>query len=284
MDWIKYLMFKWLMAAVYFGLLFAVLLLFPASVWPFLVAVYGLYAFYSIAVTDAEVSREYDLRPLTPWDVADYAQFRAWLAQSAREAGLSREPHYAVAESDIPNAFAVGGLRGIVIFTTGALKLWTPEELAAVAGHELKHLASRDSLPAMLGGAWLQLLGWISAWLHRIAQESATMISGMASVFALVLDVALAVTSYLADLSMAQRSRYAEHQADLAGARLTSAAAMISALAKLEAKRPHFTVDENHPKWSAGWIAERLHASHPPTAVRIRFLEAAAERGEIRAV
>ncbi|HYF80106.1 MAG TPA: M48 family metallopeptidase [Symbiobacteriaceae bacterium] len=286
MGFIRHIIFKWMIALVYFGVVFSLLLLFPASVSAVLLVVYAAFAFWTLAVADSEYSRAASLRPLTRWDVADFENFRARLKYAAEDAGLRREPYYAIEVDEIPNAYAVGGLRGIVVFTTGSLKLLTPDELMAVAGHELQHLASRDALPAVLGGAWLQLLGWISAVFRRTSDVDASsgsqIIGVIAGVIALALDAALAVVGWLAYVTLAQRSRYDENQADLTGARIVSASVMISALQKVEEKSKEYVRRQRNARWSPAWVSEQLHASHPPTEERIRFLQAAAERGEVR--
>ncbi|HWI52353.1 MAG TPA: M48 family metallopeptidase [Symbiobacteriaceae bacterium] len=281
MDWLRHVGLKWLMAVLYFALIFGLILLFPVWARVILLVVYVLSALWSLLVLDAQVSREYDLRPLTRWDVPEYDRFRSWLRQAAADAGLRREPHYAVMEDEVPNAMAFGGTRGIVVFTTGILRTLTPTELAAVAGHELKHLSSRDSLPAILGGVWLQIVGYIAALFQRIARTSGGLVGAVAVVIGAVLEFALWVVAWLASITMAQRSRYDELQADLTGARLTSGGAMISALQKLERRSKEFHRQERLAKWSAAWISERMHASHPPMETRVQALRAAAERGEI---
>jgi len=58
---------------------------------------------------------------------------------------------FAVAESDIVNAFALPGGQ-IVIFSALLDKLQTPEELAALLGHEVAHVKEQHSLKAMARG------------------------------------------------------------------------------------------------------------------------------------
>ncbi|WP_254769110.1 M48 family metalloprotease [Salinilacihabitans rarus] len=56
-------------------------------------------------------------------------------------------PAVAVADADVPNSFAVGGLRsGTVVVSRGLLDRLDPAELDAVLAHELAHLTNRDAL------------------------------------------------------------------------------------------------------------------------------------------
>ena len=67
------------------------------------------------------------------------------------------KPRVAIADTDLPNAFATGRSpnRSVVCVTTGILRTLTAEELEGVLAHELSHVAHRDVLVmtvAVLGG------------------------------------------------------------------------------------------------------------------------------------
>lgn len=272
---------KWVLAAIYLGLSFLLILLFPT--WlrlPLLAA--GVLSFaWNYWSNETAVGRSMNLRPLTRWDVPGDPAFLDRLEEAARAAGLRRSPVWAVAEDEWLNAYAVGGRQGVVALTTALLKQLPPDELLAVVGHELQHLAARDGLPAMIGGGWMALIGSLSGLLRRTGCEGAVLASALAGLAALFLDLCLSVVGWVAEGFLAKRSRLEEHLADLAGARLTSASTMSTALARLEERHP--SRGAGLPRWSAAWIARRLHASHPPTSDRIHFLRSAAERGEVRA-
>lgn len=280
-----YLVMRWGMAVLYMAVLLAVLLVFPTWLWPYLLGAYAVFLVWTYWTLERAFALERELRPLTRWDVPDYDNFRARLRQACDEFGLRQEPVWAVETDDEPNAWALAGRRGIVGFTTGLLRLHPPEEIVAIVGHELKHIASRDNLPAVMGGVWLSQLGWMSAKIRETAYASQHWLAEtLGLVFAFVLDLALLIASSLAEVLLAKRSRMEEHMADLAGARLTSGAVMIAALTRLEGwAAEHSPTKRDFPRWSPGWIMHRLHASHPPHAERVHFLSAALERGDLRA-
>src|SRR3954449_9794211 len=58
------------------------------------------------------------------------------------------KPRIAVADSDVPNAFAMGRSqkKATVCATTGIMRVLSPAELEGVLGHELTHVKNRDVL------------------------------------------------------------------------------------------------------------------------------------------
>jgi predicted Zn-dependent protease len=68
--------------------------------------------------------------------------------------------HFAILDSDEPNAFASPG--GIVLVTLGLLRLCENEdELAAVLAHEVAHVARRDGINAISEARWAEVLSFI---------------------------------------------------------------------------------------------------------------------------
>ena len=58
------------------------------------------------------------------------------------------KPKIAVADTDVPNAFAIGRSQksATVCATTGIMKTLSPSELEGVMAHELTHVKNRDVL------------------------------------------------------------------------------------------------------------------------------------------
>jgi len=76
----------------------------------------------------------------------EYPDLHARVQRLATTADL-KKPTVAVIDSDAPNAFATGGLRGgrTVAVTTGLLDSLAGDELDAVIAHELAHIHNRDA-------------------------------------------------------------------------------------------------------------------------------------------
>jgi heat shock protein HtpX len=150
------------------------------------------------------------------------------------------KPRVAIAEVDLPNAFATGRSprRAVICVTTGLLRRLEPEELDGVLAHELSHIAHRD-VAVMTVASFLGVLAGLVA---RVALYSG-MLGGRGRrsnqdnnfvLVALLVTVVSAVVYAVSFLLIRALSRYRELAADRAGAILTgSPAALASALTKV---------------------------------------------------
>jgi heat shock protein HtpX len=147
------------------------------------------------------------------------------------------KPRVAVAEVDLPNAFATGRSpkRAVVCVTTGIRSMLTPEELEAVLAHELSHVAHRDVLVMTVASSAGIIAGMVTRsfqfggfGLARRGKDA-----GGAIGFVVVLVVSLVVYA-ISFLLLRLLSRYRELCADRSGAYLTQKpAALASALQKI---------------------------------------------------
>jgi len=138
------------------------------------------------------------------------------------------KPRVAVADTDLPNAFATGRSpsRSVVCVTTGLLRKIDAEELEGVLAHELSHVAHRDVLVMTLASS----AGIIAGLLTRSMQFGGFGLFGGRGrnnnnaaglpVWLVVLLVSLVVYA-ISFLALRLLSRYRELCADRSGAYLT---------------------------------------------------------------
>ncbi len=147
------------------------------------------------------------------------------------------KPRLAVAQADMPNAFATGRSprAAIVCVTTGLMRRLNPDELEAVLSHELSHIAHRDVAVMTIAS----FLGVVAGLLTRLAFYSGFFgggrrgrDSGVPAVLVIVL--ASIIVYALSFLLTRALSRYRELSADRSGAILTGRpSSLASALAKI---------------------------------------------------
>lgn len=151
------------------------------------------------------------------------------------------------------NAFAVGVNEKDATVAMGEplIATLTPDETAAVIGHELGHIVSGDMRRMMLMRTFQNATVWFG-------------------VFQGLKQIARWLICWIAEFAILAFSRKREYWADAIGAALASKEAMIGALQKLE-KAPDLTSAENtHARFM---FRGRALATHPTTADRIRALQ-----------
>jgi heat shock protein HtpX len=150
------------------------------------------------------------------------------------------KPRVAIADTDIPNAFATGRnpKHAVVCATTGILRRLEPQELEGVLSHELSHVAHRDV--AVM--TFASFLGMAAGLFTRMALYSGLFGGGYddddnnsngALAFFAILAVSMVVYAISFVLTRTL-SRYRELSADRSGALLTGRpSALASALQKV---------------------------------------------------
>ena len=149
------------------------------------------------------------------------------------------KPRVAIADTQLPNAFATGRSpeRSVVCVTTGILKTLDAEELEGVLAHELSHVAHRDVLVMTVAasagivagmvtrGAQFGALGWGRS---RNNNDNG---GGLGFFAVLIISLVVYAVSFLL---LRLLSRYRELSADRSGAYLTQRpSALASALRKI---------------------------------------------------
>jgi heat shock protein HtpX len=127
------------------GLLYAALVgaLFAAGASGVLIlAIAGGLFVFQLFASDKLALRAMGARVVTP---AEAPELHAMIERLCIQADLPK-PKIAVADTEMPNAFALGRSQktATVCATTGIMKTLTPSELEGVMAHELSHVKNRD--------------------------------------------------------------------------------------------------------------------------------------------
>ena len=210
-----------------------------------------------------------------------------WLVDTVRHhaqnAGIGM-PEVAIYDAPEMNAFATGMSRNhaLVAVSTGLLQQMDRQQVAAVLGHEIGHVANGDMVTLTLIQGVLNTLVIVAArivgrlvdsWLSggRDSREG-TGIGYFVSVIVLQL-----VFGLFASMIVMAFSRWREFRADAAGARLAGRGAMISALQRLQLNHGESTLPKSMAAFGiSGPLAQglqRLFMSHPPLDERIAALQ-----------
>jgi heat shock protein HtpX len=209
-----------------------------------------------------------------------------WLLDTVRrfaETAHIAMPEVGIFESPTPNAFATGARKNaaLVAVSTGLLRSMRREEVEAVVGHEIAHVANGDMVTLTL------ITGVVNTFVVFLARvigslvDSATRGNSQSSgpgigYFATVM-VSQLVLGLFASMIVAWFSRKREFRADAGGAYLAGTRSMIGALEAL--KRAHspkplpqqfqaFGINGGIPQGM-----QKLFMSHPPLDERIAALE-----------
>ncbi|SCK14233.1 zinc metalloprotease HtpX [Streptomyces sp. WMMB 322] len=196
------------------------------------------------------------------------------------------KPKVAMAESDVPNAFATGRSQrnSMVCATTGLMRRLEPEEVEGVLSHELSHVAHRDVAVMTIAS----FLGVLAGVLTRVALWSGLSGAGRndqsgLGIILLVVPLVSIVVYILSFMLTRLLSRYRELSADRAGALLTGRpSALASALTKVTGqmsriptrdlrKAEPFNAFFFAPAFSGETVAT-LFSSHPPLERRLEQL------------
>jgi heat shock protein HtpX len=209
-----------------------------------------------------------------------------WLLQTverqARAAGI-KTPEVAIYDSPEPNAFATGANKNaaLVAVSTGLMRAMTQEEVEAVLGHEVGHVANGDMVTLTLVqgvvNTFVIFLSRVIAYaVDSFLKRGSDSNSGPGFAYYGVSMVMQIVLGIGASMIVAAFSRYREFRADEAGATLAGKRKMIAALQRLQSFKD---APSQLPKeMTAFGIREGLmgmFSSHPPLEKRIAALQAA---------
>jgi len=199
----------------------------------------------------------------------------------AQKAGIGM-PEVAVFEGD-PNAFATGAFKNsaLVAVSTGLLHSMSREEVEAVIGHEVAHVANGDMVTmTLIQGVMNTFVVFLSRvigyFVDKVVLRNDREGPGIGYyITTIVLDIVLGV---LAAVIVAWFSRQREYRADAGAAALMGRKQpMINALARLGGLNPAELPQSIQAMGIAGKPSGlmALFSSHPPIEDRIRALQQA---------
>lgn len=210
-----------------------------------------------------------------------------WLVDTVRRhaqnAGIGM-PEVAVYDAPEMNAFATGMSKNhaLVAVSSGLLQQMDREQIAAVLGHEIGHVANGDMVTLTLIQGVLNTLVIVAArivgrlvdsWLSGGRDNRG---GGGIGYFVSVMVLQL-VFGLFASMIVMAFSRWREFRADAAGAKLAGRGAMISALQRLQLNHGESTLPKTMAAFGiSGPLAQglqRLFMSHPPLEERIAALQ-----------
>jgi heat shock protein HtpX len=205
----------------------------------------------------------------------------AWIVQTvqtfAQKAGIGM-PEVAIYDG-APNAFATGAFKNsaLVAVSTGLLQNMTREEVEAVIGHEVAHVANGDMVTMTLIQGVMntfvvflsRVIGYaVDSFLRRGDDRSGPGIGYM--VTTIVLDIVL---GFVAAIIVAWFSRQREFRADAGAAGLMGRKQpMINALARLGGLTPGELPKTMQAMGITGSLG-KLFSTHPPMEERIAALQ-----------
>ncbi|MBC3842287.1 zinc metalloprotease HtpX [Streptacidiphilus sp. 4-A2] len=221
-----------LLYVVFVGVLIVVL----KGAWPIVVIVAGGLFIAQFWFSDKIAAFSMGAREVTP---QEYPELHGAVDRLCALADMAK-PRVAVAQSDVPNAFATGRneKNAVVCVTTGLLRRLEPAELEGVLAHELSHIAHRDVMVMTIAG----FLGVLAGVITRIGVQFG-MFGGFdrrdnrddnSGMIMLVVIAVSAVAYAISFLLTRMLSRYRELSADRSAALLTGRpSALASALTKV---------------------------------------------------
>jgi len=207
---------------------------------------------------------------------------QAWLVETVRRLAQQARigmPTVAIFEG-APNAFATGAFKNsaLVAVSTGLLQSMNREEVEAVLGHEVAHVANGDMVTLTL------IQGVLNTFVIFLARIVGTLVDravfrtqrGVGPGYYITVFVCEMLFAVLASLIVAWFSRQREFRADRGSAEyLGSSQPMVKALARLGGVEPAALPESIRAfgiNGRPGWMA--LFSSHPPIEQRIAALQA----------
>lgn len=238
-------------------------------------------AFFSLAISKMVAKWSMGLKLINGTENEQSAWIYNVVQRQANTMNI-KMPEVAIYDSTEMNAFATGPSKNnsLVAVSTGLLNNMRRDEVEAVLGHEVAHIANGDMVTMTLLQGVLntfvvfisRVIGYAADQFFKSEDDESTS-PGMAYyVTSIVLDILFGI---LASIIVATYSRRREYIADQGGAQLTNKQSMINALARLGSQTPEqmpATVKSMGISGKTSGLLS-LFATHPPIEDRIKKLQ-----------
>jgi heat shock protein HtpX len=213
---------------------------------------------------------------------AEAPELHAMIERLCVQADLPK-PRLAVADTPMPNAFAMGRSRktATVCATTGIMNLLSPAELEGVLAHELTHIINRDVVIMTVASFFASIASMITQFGFFFGSGYGSSDDDDGPSWAVIMLVSLLVY-VISFLLMQALSRYREFAADRGSAVITGRpSALASALLKITGINERIPTEDLRAagQMQAFFIAPvgqriaGLFATHPPVEQRIAALQ-----------
>ncbi len=193
------------------------------------------------------------------------------------------KPRIAVADTDVPNAFAMGRSQknSTVCCTTGIMRTLSPSELEGVMAHELTHVKNRDVMIMTIASFFASVAAIILQFAFFFGGGGDDDDGAPAIIVVIVASFLVYIISFFLILAL---SRYREFAADRGSALITGRpSALSSALMKISgAMQAVPTKDLREAErlnaffivpTSVKGMVQTIFATHPPMEKRIERLQ-----------
>jgi heat shock protein HtpX len=190
------------------------------------------------------------------------------------------KPKVAVADTDVPNAFAMGRSqkKAVVCATTGIMRTLSPSELEGVMAHELSHVKNRDVMIMTIASFFASVAATIAQFALFFGGDDD---EGLPGIVIFLISILVYILSFVLMLAL---SRYREFAADR-GAALTTGrpSALASALVRISSAMQQVPTRDlrEAERMNAFFIVptsvkgaiQTLFSTHPPMEKRIERLQ-----------
>jgi heat shock protein HtpX len=201
----------------------------------------------------------------------------AIVSKQAQQAGIGM-PEVGIFQAPEANAFATGMNRNsaLVAVSTGLLQRMSNDEVEAVIGHEMTHVANGDMVTmALMQGVVNTFVYFFASIIgHVVDRVILQNERGHGMGYFLAQMVAQIALGFLASILVMWFSRYREFKADAGGANLAGRNKMINALRALQREYESQDLPGQLAAFGInGSSVKSLFMSHPPLEERIAALQ-----------